>query len=463
MNAKRNPQRQERRPDIADAVAVSRRDGGFAYAPGQVLFRAAASPRLVEIANATGFGPQLRQSVVADRELVRDDRGWWLAENVPDPLAVIDLLNAEGFEAEPNYAFFAHSCGSPCPPHPAALYDLLEYGFLANPLRANPLRANPLRANPLRANPLRANRFENTAVPAPGPRFPRRTLFKGAERPTVVVLDTGIAQPPKTPRPAGQWLPLDQARRDNRISGDPDEPDQTIYLPSGPVPADNYLDPAAGHGTFIAGIIEQLAPGCEIVVRRVIDPLGYAFETQVADAILKVVDELRSALKPPVILNLSFGGPAPNPPAELREAVAAAVAAGIVIVASAGNDGVCAPQYPAAFPGVIAVGGLGPDGPAPWTNYGDWVDACAPGTDLVSSFFEDFNGAFPSVNSWDPDCFEGWAEWSGTSFAAPIVVAAIARELALGTGPFDAVAAAERVIDAPHLTRIPCLGTVINI
>ena len=61
-----------------------------------------------------------------------------------------------------------------------------------------------------------------------------------------------------------------------RITGDPDLPDDRITLsrmlrrhrPIG------SLDPAAGHGTFIAGIIEQLAPGCTIKVQEVIGPLG---------------------------------------------------------------------------------------------------------------------------------------------------------------------------------------------
>jgi subtilisin family serine protease len=147
--------------------------------------------------------------------------------------------------------------------------------------------------------------------------------------------------------------------------------------------------------------------------------------------------------------------------------VARAVAAGIPIIASAGNDGVCTPQYPAAFPGVIAVAALGPDGPPPWTNYGDWVDACAPGSDLVSTFFDRFDGAFPTINSYDPDRFSGWAEWSGTSFAVPVVVAAVARELVCGRRPggevLDAVTAVERVVRAPHLACLPCLGTVVNI
>ncbi len=257
------------------------------------------------------------------------------------------------------------------------------------------------------------------------------------------------------------------------IAGAPgarDLPDAEIDVGDGgvPDPPDNYLDPAAGHGTFIAGIIEQLAPGCRIVVRRVIRPLGDAAEDVVADAIDTVVEDLTAGrLLKPLILSLSFGGQAPRPPGYLREAVARAVKAGIAVIASAGNDGVCTPQYPAAFPGVIAVAALGPDGPPLWTNYGDWVDACAPGVDLVSAFFANWNGAFPTMNTFDPDGFTGWARWSGTSFSVPVVVAAIARELVCGRqldgSDVDAATAVDRVVRAPDLARLPCLGTVVNI
>ena len=59
-----------------------------------------------------------------------------------------------------------------------------------------------------------------------------------------------------------------------------------------------------------------------------------------------------------------------------------------------------------ALPEVVGVGALGPTGPAPWSNYGPWLDASAPGTDLVSSFFADFDGALPPINGLDPDEFE---------------------------------------------------------
>ena len=65
------------------------------------------------------------------------------------------------------------------------------------------------------------------------------------------------------------------------------------------------------------------------------------------------------------------------------------------------------------------------------------------------------------MNNPDPTRYEGWASWCGTSFAAPIVVAAIAREVMLtGIEPADA---AERVVDDPRLFRLPNLGTVVNL
>ncbi len=79
----------------------------------------------------------------------------------------------------------------------------------------------------------------------------------------------------------------------------------------------------------------------------------------------------------------------------------------------------------------------------------------------MSAFFASFNGKFPSMNLVDVDAFAEWAAWSGTSFSGPVVVAALAREMVMGH--CDAQEAVDRVVHAPHLLRIPCLGTVVNI
>ncbi len=172
-------------------------------------------------------------------------------------------------------------------------------------------------------------------------------------------------------------------------------------------------------------------------------------------------DAVGRAGGPPDIISMSFGGPVWDHAPALRTSIAAARLAGVVLVASAGNDGVSTRQYPAAYDNVVAVGAVGPDGPPEWTNYGDWVDACAPGVDLVSAFFASFDGAFPRINATDVDAFASWAQWSGTSFSTPVVVAALAREMV--TAPCSAADAVERIVHAPQLLRLPCLGTVVNL
>src|SRR5699024_7397672 len=78
--------------------------------------------------------------------------------------------------------------------------------------------------------------------------------------------------------------------------------------------------------------------------------------------------------------------------------------------------------------------------------------ACAPGVGVVSRFF---TGDGPVEPYGD-----GWASWSGTSFAAPIVAGVLARAVAAdGLSPAQAVA---RHGDDPGLVRLPGHGTVVN-
>jgi hypothetical protein len=258
--------------------------------------------------------------------------------------------------------------------------------------------------------------------------------------PTVVILDTGLA--------FDQQLPpsLDSVGFLQAAPNWHDSPD---------VEPDHYLYPCVGHGTFIAGLINSLAPGCQIDISKVLANVGDGDECTIADAINKLDP-------PPNLLNLSFGGYAVREMPLLAMAIAAIQTAGTVVVASAGNDSICRPCYPAAFDGVISVGAVGPAGPAGFSNYGDWVRACAPGVDIISTFFEDAPGPEPAPPGYpEPDTYKGWARWSGTSFSAPTVVAALARQMQIyDVTPADAVAA---VVDAPTLMRIPLLGTVVNL
>ncbi len=419
----------------------------FAYVPRRLLVRGqAALDQLDRLTNSAGDRTDLGGRDEAP------ESSWWLAGNLDDELELIEQMRADGFDAQPDHILFAH-CDPCCGPHPAETYDALSGDpYRSNPYRSNPYRSNPYRSNPYRSNPYRSNSTKSSARPAAGRSFPERELGGLGDHPRITIVDTGLAVPGLRP------ALLDNPNR--FLGNDDDEPDVDIVDPNGTqlFPQDGWLDPVAGHGTFIAGIIEQLAPGSTLTAVRCVQPLGDVRESDVITALLGEAN--KTVGQRPAIINCSFGGTVLARPAALQSAIAKCWLRGIVVVASAGNDASSEKQYPAAFDNVVAVGAVGPEGPAPWTNYGSWVDACAPGLDLVSAFFDGWNGNEDLVNTEDTDDFHGWARWSGTSFAAPVVVAALAREMVMsGCTAKDAV---KHVIDAPESLRIRCLGTVVS-
>ncbi|MEZ0076628.1 S8 family serine peptidase [Planotetraspora sp. GP83] len=228
---------------------------------------------------------------------------------------------------------------------------------------------------------------------------------------TVGVLDTGLAPHP--------WLR--EWYRDE-IAETPD------------ADGDGALDEQAGHGTFVAGLILRHAPGVRLRVLRLLDSHGAGDEAR----LLAALDRLRG--QGVDVLNLSFGGYTfdDQPPLGLADALSAFPAA----VACAGNTGSPRPFWPAALPGVVAVAALDGDARAAFSAYGPWVDACAQGVGLTSSFVEHSG-------------FHGYASWSGTSFATAIVTGAVAR-LCRDMPPPDAVRQA-----LGGSRRIPDLGVVV--
>jgi subtilisin family serine protease len=119
---------------------------------------------------------------------------------------------------------------------------------------------------------------------------------------------------------------------------------------------------------------------------------------------------------------------------------------GVAVVAAAGNYSTTRPFFPAAFSlrpspvPVISVGALNPNGSrARFSDGGRWVRAWAAGAAVVSCYPDDVNGSLaPPVlvdraavrEALDPDDFRGgFAVWSGTSFAAPLIAAKLAARL----------------------------------
>ena len=169
-----------------------------------------------------------------------------------------------------------------------------------------------------------------------------------------------------------------------------------------------------GHGTHVAGIVAAaangtgvvgVAPRARIMTVKVMDAQGVGTTGGVADGIRY------AAANGARIINLSLGAQAPDP--RMDEAIAAAGAAGALVVAAAGNDGRdidARPSYPAAIPApnLLAVAATTPDngrGIASFSNYGALaVQLAAPGDQILST-----------------SSTGGYQLESGTSMAAPMV------------------------------------------
>jgi subtilisin family serine protease len=249
------------------------------------------------------------------------------------------------------------------------------------------------------------------AAPAYDPGTPSRV--------TVGLLDTGVAPHP--------WF------RD--ADWFHDQPDEVLDADG-----DGLLDHQAGHGTFIAGLVLRQAPGVRLRMLKVLDSNGIGDEA----GVLRALGLLRE--RHVDVLVLSFGCfTYDDRPSPLLERALAAFS-DTVIVACAGNTASSRPFWPAALPRVIAVGALdsAESGRARFSAYGAWVDACARGEALTSSFV-------------DFDDFRSYAVWSGTSFAAAVVAGAIAAA-ARHMSPEEA---ADHVLGPGHGRRFPDLGVFV--
>ncbi|MCW3764986.1 S8 family serine peptidase [Paenarthrobacter ureafaciens] len=140
------------------------------------------------------------------------------------------------------------------------------------------------------------------------------------------------------------------------------------------------------------------------------NPGGKTDQEQIPDAVRWAVDNGAK------VINISLGSTSPDWPQSWDAAFLYAEQKDVVIVAAAGNrvGGNVQVGAPATIPGVLTVAGLDGDGKAS-------VDSSSQGISIgVAAPAEDLVGGIPGG---------GYAEWAGTSGAAPIVsgVAALIR------------------------------------
>jgi thermitase len=243
-----------------------------------------------------------------------------------------------------------------------------------------------------------------------------------AQRVRIAIVDTGI-----TP----------QQRTDLWLGPIPRLVENVDLLDVLPAPGDGRLDWFSGHGTFVSGIVQQVAPQCEVRVYRFTTSDGLGTEKDVAEAMLRAAQEAADdGVR--LVINTSVGVPAVDgvQPVALQRAVQQIKRdhPNVVMVAAAGNNGDEELIYPAAFPEVIGVGALTAEyTPADFSSRGTEVNCSAVGVGIVSTFVE--GKMPPEASSPQDDPFiadyafgkNAWALWSGTSFSAPQIGAEVAR------------------------------------
>ena len=172
--------------------------------------------------------------------------------------------------------------------------------------------------------------------------------------------------------------------------------------------ANGFVDEAWGHGTHVAGIVAMTAPGADLLIGRVLDSEGRGDVGNVAAGIRWAI--ARGAQ----VINLSLGTLSQS--AAIESALNLAEARGVLVVASAGNQGAEYPaEYPASSGQAAAIAATDANAtPAPWTSFASYVTLTAPGVGIRS--------AYPGG---------GYRTWSGTSMSAPFVSGTAALLLAI--------------------------------
>lgn len=194
----------------------------------------------------------------------------------------------------------------------------------------------------------------------------------------------------------------------------------------------------AGHGLFILNVVDHLVPWLSPVYMR--RPTRTHSNLSLSDHLIgldlwEVAKDARDA-QCRLIVNMSFAAyTTDNRPGQalLRElAWLAKESCDVLVVAAAGNCGDDRKMFPAAcdLPNVVSVGALDASGHvAPFSSRGSWVDCWTTGVGIVAGYVDgvyDHPSGYNKTFSPPDPC----ATWSGTSFAAPRVAAAIARKAA---------------------------------
>jgi subtilisin family serine protease len=203
-----------------------------------------------------------------------------------------------------------------------------------------------------------------------------------------------------------------------------------------------------GHGTHVASTIlgynyngvavNGVAPKATIIPVKVLNQNGLGSASGIARGILYFAQLKMGPLKNvPLVVNMSVGGP--DFDGVMQAAVNYAISKGVVLVASAGNEGAAGMLYPAAYTPVISVGSVTWNKQAQVPDWWFASDVAEP-TDVndfrPSSYSsralpgQDLDVTAPGNRIYGPYQTNsgpvGYAVMSGTSMASPHVAGIVA-------------------------------------
>lgn len=260
----------------------------------------------------------------------------------------------------------------------------------------------------------------------------------------VAVIDTGVVL--GHPDLQGQLVAGYDFIKDPANAGDGDGID-----PNPDDPGDHANDDGSSsfHGTHVTGTVAAatnnavgvagVAFGARVMPLRVCGKLNcYSYDIEQAVRFAAGLPNDSGTVPPrrADVINISLGGPGASPTEQT--VYDQARAAGVVIVAAAGNDGTSELNYPAAFPGVIAVGAVDINkARAPYSNFGSWVSMVAPGGNMAQDVNGDGkpDGVLSTVATDSSGALvNAYGIYQGTSMATPHVAGVMALMKAVAPG-----------------------------
>jgi subtilisin family serine protease len=165
-----------------------------------------------------------------------------------------------------------------------------------------------------------------------------------------------------------------------------------------------------GHGTMVAGLLHLVAPTAQLMPLK---SFGADGSGNLSDIVRAIYYATQNNVN---VINMSFDLQTPSQ--ELAATVNFAERQGLLVAASAGNDGQMEMVYPAGYSNVMGVASTdNEDQRSTFSNYGDqivWV--AAPGEAMITTY-----------------PFGTYAAGWGTSFSAPLVSGGVA--IIMGSQP----------------------------